>query len=218
MHDRYVLSVWVSKVGWQGVASGKPLALQSASHPRLTDLELNLQGPYALPELSPEGCCRQQLYSSMYVNLLMWLHACCTDSPHPHTTPTPPWCWLGHPTGAPCLLRTRVSIHPQAEVANATCKWEIDTVGRKKHPSHMLVQSILWHSLSHFIASIWTSSPHHIKKTRCIYFTVSRKNNPLAKICTHPLKNIAKCLWFPSQGFFWKSDFLTQLVSLIWTC
>lgn len=83
--------------------------------------------------------------------------------------------------------------------------------GRKSISSRMLVHSILWHGLSHFTACIWTSSPHHISETRYVYFTVSHKNNPLAKICTHPLKSIAKYLWFPSEGFLWKSNFWHSL-------
>lgn len=76
-------------VRWKQKASGRPFALQSAAYPRLTDLELNLRGPYALLWLLPEGCCRQQLYFSTHVTLLMWLHTCRTDTVTIPTQPQP---------------------------------------------------------------------------------------------------------------------------------
>lgn len=214
--DRFVLSIWVSRVRWRDTASGRPLTLQSASYPRLTDLELNLQGSRALLELLPEGCCGQQLYFSIYVNLLMWFHPCCTDSVAISTqlNPDPSMVLAGLPHWSSLPGQTsRVCIHPRAKVTNATCKWEIFTAGKekKKISSRMLVHSILWHSLSHFTAYIWTSSPHHINKTRYIYFPVSYINNPLAKICTHLLKYIAEYIWFPLEVLLWKSYFWHSL-------
>lgn len=83
----------------------------------------------------------------------------------------------------------------------------------KKMSSCMLVHSILWQCLSHFTAYIWTSSPHHINKTRYIYFPVPYINNPLAKIYTHPLKHIANYIWFPLEVLLLKFDFWHSLFS-----
>ena len=190
--------------------SWKPLPLQSASHPTLTDLELN-QDPCALLELLPEGCCGQQLYFSIYVDLLMWLHPCCTDSVAISTqlnaSPSMVQAGLLHWSSLPGQT-SRVCVYPWAKVTNAPCKWEVVAAGKKKKISScMLVHSIIWHSLSHFTAYVWTSLPHHINKTRYICFPVSYINNSLAEIRTHPLKYIATHIWFLLKVLLWKSDF-----------
>lgn len=136
IHDRSVLSIWVSRVRWQDVASGRPLTLQSVSYPRLTDPELNLQGPCASLELLPEGCCRQQLYFSICVNLLMWLLLCCTDNPvaiSSQFNPNPSAVLVGLPHWSSLPGQTsRVCIHPWVKVTNGTWKWERVTVGKEK--------------------------------------------------------------------------------------
>jgi len=118
--DRFLLPIWVSRVRPQDVASGRPLTQQRASYPRLTDLKLNLQGLCALLELLPEGCHGQQLYFSLYVNLLMWLHQHCTDSVAISTQHNTLWCWLGCYTGAPCPADLQ-GVHPP-KVTNSSCR------------------------------------------------------------------------------------------------
>lgn len=118
--DRFLLSIWVSRVRWQDVASGRPLTQQCASYPRLTDLKLNLQGLCALLELLPEGCHGQQLYFSLYVNLLMWLHQHCTDSP----------CNTTH-----CDAGLVATLELCGQQISRVCnhqRWQIPPAGRKK--------------------------------------------------------------------------------------
>lgn len=155
--DRFLLSIWVSRVRWQDVASGRPLTQQCASYPRLTDLKLNLQGLCALLEFLPEGCHGQQLYFSLYVNLLMWLHQQCTDSPCNTTH-----CDAGLvATLELCAQQTsRVCIHQ---------RWQIPPAGRKKISLCMLVHSIYggaWH-----ILLLMYEHPHHITSTKQDIFT-----------------------------------------------
>lgn len=82
--------------------------------------------------------------------------------------------------------------------------------GEEKASHHTCWCAAFYGTACHILLLVY-EHPHHINETRYVYFTVSHKNNPLAKICTHPLKSIAKYLWFPSEGFLWKSNFWHSL-------
>lgn len=96
-------------------------------------------------------------------------HVLHRHSHYPHTTPTPPWCWLGHPTGAPCLARPRLSIHTQAKVTNATCKW--DRYSGEEKASHHTCWCIAFYGTACHILLLVYEHPHHITSVKRDMFT-----------------------------------------------
>lgn len=129
----------------------------------------------ALVLFLPEGCCGQQLYFSIYANLLMQLHPCGTGSvavstqlnPNPNSSVVPAG-WL-HCSSLPGQT-SGVRIHPWARVTKASCKWGIVTAGEEKKCHHACWCIAFYGRACHILLLIYEHA-HHIASTKQDIFT-----------------------------------------------
>lgn len=129
-------------------------------------------------------------------------HCVYRQSPRPHN-PDPSVVLAGSPHWS-SLPAQNPSEHPPIGRGDKYHLQVGDRYREEEKASHHTCWCIAFYGMACHILLLLYEHPHRITSTKQDTFIslYPPKNNPLAKICTHPLKTLQNTSDFPQRGFF----------------